>query len=83
MPEPFLHLSDVGFMGEGVGSSGGAHGVHTQPIHLHIQACRLPIFPDDVSIDGVGIERPLQLARAVVAYWAEQRPIAIRTVTNQ
>lgn len=37
--------------------------MHTQPVHLNIKTGFLSVFPDNISIEGIRIERPLQLSR--------------------
>ncbi|OQW32660.1 MAG: hypothetical protein A4E19_04660 [Nitrospira sp. SG-bin1] len=51
--------------------------MHTEPVDLDVQACRLPIFSDDIPIDRICIKRPLQLAGTVVAHLTEQRTVFV------
>ena len=37
--------------------------MHTQPVRLNIKTGFLSVFPDNISIEGIRIERPLQLSR--------------------
>ncbi len=49
--EPFLHLGDGCFMGEGIGGGRGMHRMYAQPVNLDVQAHGLSIFPQNVAID--------------------------------
>jgi len=45
--------------------------MQAQPIYLGADADRAAVFQDDVAVDRVGIERPVQLLGAVVRQRAE------------
>lgn len=83
MAEPLLHLGDVGFMRKRVCCRRRAHRVNTQAGYLDIQPCGLPVFSHHIPVNGIRIERPIQLSRAVVPHRAEQRAIQIIAMTGQ
>lgn len=82
MAQPFLHFGDIGFMREGIGGGCRSHGMHTQPLDLDIEGGCLPIFSDDISIEGIRIERPLHLTGTVVAHRPEEGPVNVADVTS-
>jgi len=82
MAEPFLHLGNIGFMGEGIGGGRRPHGMHAQSVDLDVQAGGLPVFPHHVPIESIRIEGPFQLARAVVAHWPEQWAVLVVAVAG-
>lgn len=54
VPEPLLHLSNVGVVGQRIRRCGRTHGMNAEAVDLDIEACLLPIFHDDVVIAGPG-----------------------------
>src|SRR5437762_2627707 len=66
MAEPLLDLGDVGLVREGVGSSGGAQGVHAQAVHFGADAGGQAVMANDVPVDGSGIERAIQFFGSAV-----------------
>lgn len=75
MPEPFLHLRDIGFVRERVGSRGGPERMDAQAVHLGVDAGSKAVVPHDVAVDGSGIERPVQLLwRAIVPAGRQRGP---------
>jgi hypothetical protein len=65
--EPFLDLGDICLMRKRVGGRGGTQRMHTEAVHFGADAGRAAVFQDDVVADRTGIERPVELARAVVS----------------
>ena len=82
MSEPFLHLGDIGFVGERVRRRRCPQGVYAQPDHLGIDARGAAVFLDDVAVDRAGLQVFIQRTRAVVFHGAEegtiQRPAVFR-----
>ena len=63
MAEPFLNLGNIRAVFESIGGGRRPHRMHTQPVDLNVEAGCLPILPDHVPIEGIRIERPLELGR--------------------
>ena len=64
--KPFLHLGDVSLVRERIRGRRGAQRVHAQPVYLGADAGLKAVFSHDVAVDGAGIERPVEIARAVI-----------------
>ncbi len=66
MAQPFLHFGDVAFMGESRGGSRRPHRMHTGGRDLDVQAPRLSVLSDDVSMQFAlsdGSSSPVRLFR--------------------
>ena len=74
MPEPFLHLGDVGLVIERIGGGGRAQGMRAN------QKPQLPRIAPHQAIDAVGGDRPFELSGTIVANRPEQRAAVIEAV---
>src|SRR5271170_2931657 len=57
--------------------------MHAQAVYLPADARLKAIFADDVVVDRTGIERPVELARAVVRHRTEYRAGGIGAVAGE
>src|ERR1700737_342320 len=72
VPEPFLDLGDVGLMRESVRCRRRPQRMHAQPVRFSIDSGLTPVFPDDVAIDGAGVQMLVQRTCAVVLHGPEE-----------
>ena len=66
MAQPLLHLSNIGLVVECVGGGRCAQRMNAEAFNLRSKARRATVFADNVVIDGIGIERAVERAGAVV-----------------
>ncbi len=72
MPQPFLHLGNVGLIGERVGGGCRPHGMHTDARHYVNQADVTSIPSDDVLIDRDGMQGLVERFGPVILDWPEE-----------
>jgi hypothetical protein len=80
MSQPFLHLGDVGLMGEGVGSGGCPQGVYTKVWDNCKQANLAGIAPHNILIDRDRMQGFGECLGPVVLDGPEQRPVPVALV---
>ena len=80
MPQPLLHLGDVGIVGQGVGGRRGPHGMHTDARDGVNQADLTGIMPHNVLVDGYGMQGFGEGLRAVVLDGSEERAFQVLAV---
>ena len=80
MPQPFLHLGDVGIVGQGVRGSRCPHGMHTDARDGVDQADLAGIMPHNVLIDGDGMQGFGEGLRAVVLDGSKQGAFQVLAV---
>ncbi len=59
-----------------------ATNAHTTSLTPALTPVSSPYFQDDVAVDRTGIERPVELARAVVGHWAEHGAFGVGAVAD-
>jgi hypothetical protein len=77
VPQPLLHLGDVGMMREGVRRRGRAQRVYTEPMHVDGDAYRCAVVFDHLVIHGFGIQRFAELAGRIILHRPKQRSLQV------
>ena len=83
MAEPLLDLGDIGLVRKRVGGGRCAQGVHAEPVYFGADTGLQPIFPHNISIDGSGVERAIELPRPVVRHRTKHGPGRIGSVAGE
>ena len=68
MTQPFLHLGNIGLMGEGIGGGCRAHRMYTEACDLGQQSRCQPVFHHDVAVNRVRIGAMTRLHPFYSAY---------------
>ena len=79
MPEPLLHLGDVGLMVERVGGRRGPQGVRAEPLDVHPHTLRVVLHH---LVDPVRGHRPLHCPARVVLHRPEEGAAEVLAVSH-